>query len=338
MKKKLNLNRLYKILSAIKRTKILVIGDLILDHYIFGDAQRLSPEAPVPVVWANREDFLLGGASNVAHNVVSLGGKSTICGVVGRDYYGQKIISLARSKDVDDKFVVVDNQRPTTLKTRIIAQHHQVVRVDWESCSVLSKKTNKKIVDMIKKNIDTFDAVIIEDYGKGVINSQILEEVIALCNKKNKIVTVDPKEDNFELYKNVTALTPNLREAQTVANFKMRKEEDIFIVKDIIMNELNPQALLITRGEDGMSLFLKDKGEFHLPTFALEVFDVSGAGDTVIAVFSAALACGADFIEAASLANVAAGLSVGKLGVAAIAEWEISDRLKEIHDLYFNKL
>ncbi len=337
-KNKINLNRLYNIVSRIKKTKILVLGDLILDHYIFGKAERLSPEAPVPVVWANSENFLLGGASNVAHNIVSLGGKSYICGVVGADYYADKLLSLAKGIGIKDEFVIKDKDRPTTLKTRVIAQHHQIVRIDWESCQVLSKKSSRRIVDSIIKNINRFDAVIIEDYGKGLINAEVLSDIVDICARKRKIITVDPKEDNFGLYRGVTALTPNIKEAQNAANFKIKRPQDLFVVKDIIMNSLSPQALLVTRGEEGMSLFLKDGGEFHLPTFALEVFDVSGAGDTVIAVFSAALACAGNFLESAALANVAAGIVVGKLGVAAPTQWELKSRLKEVHDIYFSKL
>ncbi len=340
MEKKLkcDLHTLYKILAHIKKTRILVIGDLILDHYIYGSAERLSPEAPVPVVWAHKESYLLGGASNVAHNLASLGSNAALCGVVGKDHYGSRLLALAREQHLGSEFVIRDSLRPTSLKTRIVGQHQQIVRIDWESREELSSRVSEKIIQLIQKNIDLFDAFIIEDYGKGVINARVLEEILPLCNKKKKIVTVDPKEDHFDLYKNVTALTPNLKEAQNAANFRIRKKEDISIVKDLIMERLCPQALLITRGEEGMSLFLKDRGEFHLPTFALEVFDVSGAGDTVIAVFTAALACGGDFLEAAALANVAAGIVVGKFGVSTVSPWEFKERLEDIHDVYFSKL
>jgi len=315
--------KLKNIVSRFKNKKILVIGDLILDHYIFGSVDRVSPEAPVPVVWANRENFVPGGAANVGLNLSAIGAKVSLCGVTGRDHFGKTLFSLIDKCGISTNLIVKDNKRPTTLKTRIMAHHQQVVRVDWESLEFLSVSTNKLVFNKIKKNLDDFDAVIVEDYGKGVINPLLLEELVSLCRKKNKIITVDPKEEHFDYYEDVTALTPNLKEAQAAAGTKIRNKNQLPFLGKIIMKKLNPKALLITLGEDGMILFSGDN-HYHIPTTAVEVFDVSGAGDTVISIFTLALTSGASYKEAAMIANFAAGIVVGKLGAATVNTKELN--------------
>lgn len=330
-------SRLLKLINKFRKSRVLVVGDLILDRYIFGNVERISPEAPVPVVWANREEFLGGGAANVALNIVSLGGKVSICGVLGRDHYGDLLSSIIKKGNIDTELIIKDKSRPTTLKTRIIAQHQQVVRLDWESVEFLPLDINRKIINRLYKDIDKFDAVIIEDYGKGVVNPYLVKELVNICHKKNKIITVDPKEEHFDYYENVTALTPNLKEAQYAANMKVRNKEEITILGNIIMQKLKPKSLLVTLGEEGMELFLEGDKSWHIPTTALEVFDVTGAGDTVIAVFSLALSCGADFKEAALLSNIAAGIVVGKLGAATVNTKEFKERLDIVQtDLIIN--
>lgn len=319
---KINKSSLKNVVSRFKNKNILVIGDLILDHHIFGKVDRVSPEAPVPVVWANKESFACGGASNVGLNLRSLGANVSLCGTIGNDHFGKTLFSRIKTEGIDTGLIVKDLTRPTTIKTRIIAHHQQVVRVDWESIEFLSESINKSILNKIKRNFDKFDAVIIEDYGKGVINPALVEELVELCRKKDKIVTVDPKEEHFDYYENVTALTPNLKEAQAAANMKVRNKEQLSFLGKIIMKNLNPKALLITLGEDGMML-VTDKSCSQIPTAALEVFDVTGAGDTVISAFTLALACGANFQEAATIANFSAGVVVGKLGPAAIDKKEL---------------
>ena len=317
MNKKLN-----NIVSRFNNKRILVIGDLILDHHIFGSVDRVSPEAPVPVVWANRENFVPGGAANVGLNLSAMGAKVSLCGVVGRDHFGKTLLSHIDQYGIYTNLIIKDNKRPTTLKTRIIANHQQVVRVDWESLEFLSENTNKLVFNKIKRNLDEFDAIIVEDYGKGVINPLLLEELIALCRRKKMIITVDPKEEHFDYYENVTVLTPNLKEAQVAAGTKIRNKNQIPFLGKIIMKRLNPKALLITLGEDGMMLFVGDNYH-HIPTAALEVFDVSGAGDTVISIFTLALTAGATYKEAAIIANFAAGVVVGKLGAATLDKKEL---------------
>lgn len=324
-----NKAKLKKIISTFKEKKILVVGDLILDRYVFGSVDRISPEAPVPVVWANKETFVCGGAANVGLNLVSLGAKVSLCGVVGSDAHGKELCSLIKKRKIDTKLIVTERRRPTTLKTRVIANHQQVVRVDWESVDFLSSTTNKTILNTIKKNINGFDAIIIEDYGKGVINPNLVKELVNLCKNNKRKVTVDPKEEHFEYYKNVTALTPNLKEAQAAAGIKLRNKSEIPLLGKIIIEKLKPKALLITMGEDGMALFC-DGRHYHIPADTREVFDVTGAGDTVISAFTLALSTNATYHEAATIANCAAGIVVGKSGAATTNKNELTQRIHEL--------
>ncbi|MDD5584572.1 MAG: D-glycero-beta-D-manno-heptose-7-phosphate kinase [Candidatus Omnitrophica bacterium] len=324
---KISTQNFKNVISRFKRKNILVVGDLILDHYIFGKVDRVSPEAPVPVVWANKENFVCGGAANVGLNIVSLGANVSLCGVLGGDHFGKVLLSLIGKGKIDTRLIIKDGKRPTTIKTRVVAQHQQMVRIDWESVEFLSLETNKKILNNVYRKIDDFDAVIIEDYGKGVINPALVGELVELCRTKKKIVTVDPKEEHFEYYRNATALTPNLKEAQAMANMKIKSKDEIPLLADIIMERLKPKALLLTLGEDGMMLFTQE-GQHHIPTAALEVFDVTGAGDTVIATFTVALAAGATLLEAATISNYAAGIVVGKLGAATTNPAELIKRIQ----------
>ena len=319
---KINKAKLKRIISLFGTKKILVVGDLILDHHIFGGVERISPEAPVPVVWANKESFACGGAANVGLNLRSLGSKVSLCGTVGKDHFGKTLFSLIAKKGINTNLIVKDDKRPTTLKTRIMANHQQVVRVDWESVEFLSSAVNRAILNKIKKNIDEFDAIIIEDYGKGVINPALVKDLVGLCKTKKKIVTVDPKEEHFDYYQNVTAITPNLKEAQSAAGIKIRSKSQIPLLGKMIIEKLKPKVLLLTLGEDGMMLFFEGKSH-HIPTAALEVFDVTGAGDTVISTFTLSLACGAKYEEAAMIANLAAGIVVEKLGAALANKKEL---------------
>ncbi|RKY38529.1 MAG: D-glycero-beta-D-manno-heptose-7-phosphate kinase [Candidatus Omnitrophota bacterium] len=320
--------QLRKLIRKWKGKKILVIGDLILDHYIFGQAERISPEAPVPVICASQEKFLGGGAVNVAFNLIDLGAKVTLCGIVGKDYFGDTLLSFLKKRGMDTSLIFTDKYRPTTLKTRIIAQHQQVVRVDWESKEFLHLELSARVLKKIKKAVDMVEGVIIEDYGKGMINSYLVENLVKLCKKRKKVLTVDPKENHFSYYEDVTALTPNLKEAEIAANMRLKSREEINLLGRVILDELKPQALLITLGEEGMRLFLKEGGVYHIPTYALEVYDVTGAGDTVIAVFTLALLGGASFLEASVISNLAAGVVVGKLGASTTNCSELLRRMK----------
>jgi len=336
------MKRLKDIIHRLNKAKILVIGDLILDEYIWGKVERISPEAPVPVVWANKCTHVPGGAANVANNIRSFEADVYLAGVIGSDKNASLLLSELKKNKINTKGIFVEPDRYTTVKTRIVAGHQQVVRVDWEHTEPLPRETTRKIFNFIKNNVDDFDAIIIEDYGKGVINAQLLEGVILLAQAHKKIVTVDPKEDHFQYYRQVTAITPNRKELENaVRNLKIRDRKNklkldsdkLFTDKDIdaagkqILEYLGLDSLLVTLGEQGMKLFEKGSKVTHIPTVAQEVFDVSGAGDTVISTFTLGLCAGASRLEAAHIANYAAGIVVGKIGTATTTRDELLERL-----------
>ena len=325
MKKK---DKFKKIISKFSKTNVLVIGDLILDEFLWGDVSRISPEAPVPVVRVKSESFMPGGAANVANNIHALGGKAYLAGVVGMDERGRILTSELAKKDMDVEGIVIDSERPTTLKTRIIAHHQQVVRIDKEKMDGLSIGLIEQIIDYVKEIIDEIDAIIIEDYGKGVVTPKLLQEVLRLARRHKKIVTVDPKEEHFHYYKGVSAITPNHYEAAQAVGIKVKDADSIARIGKALLNKLKCEAVLMTRGEDGMQLFEKNGRVTHIPTFAQDVFDVSGAGDTVIGTFTLALAAGASMIDAARISNTAAGIVVGKVGIAVSTQEEILTRIK----------
>ncbi len=338
------MKNLKNIISKFNKARVLVIGDLILDEYIWGGVDRISPEAPVPVVWANKRTFVPGGAANVANNIRSLNGRVSLLGVVGEDKNGEVLISELKKRSIDTKGVFIEPERFTTVKTRILAGHQQVVRVDWEHRHALSESLNQRIIKFIRKNINSFDALIIEDYGKGVINKELLAELTSLTRKNKKIINVDPKEEHFQYYRNVTSITPNRKELENaVRNLKIKdttnrfkiNTDRLFTDKDIdlaasqVLKYLDLDSILVTLGENGMKLFEKSGRSVHIATVAQEVFDVSGAGDTVISTFTLALCVGASKIEAAHIANYAAGIVVGKVGTATTNRKELTERISE---------
>jgi D-beta-D-heptose 7-phosphate kinase/D-beta-D-heptose 1-phosphate adenosyltransferase len=337
------MRNLKEIINKFKQVNILVVGDLILDEYIWGSVERISPEAPVPVLWANKRTFVPGGTANVANNICSLGAKVTLSGVIGSDANSKILLSELKKRKINTRGIFAEASRHTTVKTRILAGHQQVVRVDWEHTHDLSGELNAKILKFIRENIDSFDAIIIEDYGKGVINIALLEALISLAKASKKIITVDPKEDNFQYYHSVSSITPNRKELENaIRNLKIKdttnrfkiNTDKLFTDKDVdlaareILAYLNLDSILITLGEQGMKLLEKNGRLTHIPTVAQEVFDVSGAGDTVISTFTLALCAGASRLEAAHIANFAAGIVVGKLGTAVTSISELLERIK----------
>jgi D-glycero-beta-D-manno-heptose-7-phosphate kinase len=337
-----NMKNLSSYIAKFARARVLVIGDLILDEYVRGTVDRISPEAPVPIVWAKERKFVPGGAANVANNLRSLGAQVSLSGVVGKDHYREIMLKELRIRGIDTTAIIEEKGRQTTLKSRIFAAHQQVVRVDWENVEPIRKTTEQKLDEYVSTTLKKFDAVIIEDYGKGVFTNSLLSRIISLSRRLGTIITVDPKEDNFESYGGVTAITPNRKEAQNAIRYlKMKDTRNAFKVyhdalatdADIrragyaILNHLELDSLLITLGENGMWLFEKDRDE-HIPTVAQEVFDVSGAGDTTIATFTLALCAGMPKYEAAVVANVAAGIVVGKLGTATVTRAELIERMR----------
>ncbi len=323
--------RLLGCIRLFSKASVLVVGDLILDQFIWGKVDRISPEAPVPVVNVERESYMPGGSLNVAANIHSLGGRVYPCGVVGRDREGRGLLKLMRRQGIDTGGIVYDKARPTSLKTRIIAHSQQVVRFDREKTGDVSAEDIKKILQFVRHKISEVDVVILEDYGKGVIQPQLLKEVVRLAKRAQKPVLVDPKEKNIPYYAGVTAITPNRKEAYGAAEaLGGRKERSLEEVGRELLKKLKCEFVLITLGEGGMALFDRQGGLVKIPTAAREVYDVSGAGDTVIAVFGLALASGAASREAAMLSNLAAGVVVGKLGTALVLPGE----LEKVLDLY----
>jgi D-beta-D-heptose 7-phosphate kinase/D-beta-D-heptose 1-phosphate adenosyltransferase len=304
-----------KIIRGFKDKNILVIGDIILDHYIWGKVSRISPEAPVPVVEVTRESFLLGGAANVAHNIISLGGRASVIGMNGQDIAGEALMNILRQRGVNCDGIFTEN-RPTTVKTRVIAHNQQVVRFDREDKKYVDGKILKGMLGYINSVLLQYDAVIVSDYQKGMISQELIRDIVKKTKPKGMFIAVDPKVGHFDFYKGVSLITPNVMEASSGSHTEIRDVKTLLKAGKSLMKKLSCKALLITRGEQGMSLFEKKKVT-HIPTVARKVYDVTGAGDTVISAFTLAYASGADMEEAAAIANHAAGIVVGEVGTAA---------------------
>ena len=326
--KRHNLARLKAVISKFDQAKVLVVGDLILDEFIWGNVSRISPEAPVPVVWVESENFMPGGASNVANNIRSLGGEVHLAGVVGDDARAEVLQSLLRKKGVHTEGIFVDKNRPTTQKTRVIAHHQQVVRIDREQLKPIPEAVMGQMLSYAHDRIPSLDAVIIEDYGKGVIVPKLVQALVKLAKKYEKIICVDPKETHFSYYRGVTTLTPNHHEAASAVGFKIKDDATLEKAGQGMLKRLKCKSVLITLGENGLAIFEDKKPMVKIPTVAQEVFDVSGAGDTVISALTLALAQGASTIDAAHIANCAAGIVVGKVGVAVTTQDELIENIR----------
>lgn len=324
-----NFNDFKKTISNFKRSRVLVIGDLMLDEFIWGEVSRISPEAPVPVVWVKKESFMPGGASNVANNLRSLGADVHLMGVVGDDENGAILKGELEQKGIRTAGIITDDSRPTILKTRVVAHHQQVVRIDKENKERLKDAVIDKMAAHIEDIIKDIDAVIVEDYAKGVITPALLKKIIPLARRNKKIIAVDPKEEHFKYYKGISVITPNNHEASKAVGFEINDDVTLRKAGAKLLSKLNCKIALITLGENGMAVFQKDRPMEHIPTVAQEVFDVSGAGDTVIASYALSLVSGADPIAAAHISNCAAGIVVGKVGIAVVTPDELLDRIKK---------
>lgn len=303
--------------------KVLVIGDAILDEYVWGTVRRISPEAPVPVVRVTREERQLGGAANVITNIVTVGGQAVLAGVIGNDRMGRAIAQMLRKLGSDPGGLVVDKHRPTTRKTRIVAHAQQVVRFDREQTTDLDGPVQGKILDFVRSSLGELDAIIIQDYGKGVISPFLMDGLRAVLDGKDVLVTVDPQVGHFHLYRDMTLITPNHFEAEAGAGMTIDSEESLMEAGRKLMRRLRLRNVVITRGEKGMTLFEKRRPPRTIPSEAREVFDTVGAGDTVIAILTLALAAGLPLTEAAVLSNYAAGIVCGKLGTASVTAEEL---------------
>jgi len=319
----LDQSRAEQILSQARACRIAVLGDVMLDEFIWGEVTRISPEAPVPVVNVQRESTRLGGAANVLANIAALGAAATVIGVVGKDSAAEKLRESMRVNSLQaGDSLVIDEQRPTTIKTRIIAHHQMVVRTDREFRTHVNGRIEARIIDTVKKAIADADALVISDYDKGVITPRVLSEVLPLAYRRIPVL-VDPKIRNFDSYRPATLVTPNHHEALRLTNSEEDTDEGLKIAAQKIRERLSCDAVLITRGERGMMLAEGNQDPIYVETAAREVFDVTGAGDTVIATLATALAAGASMKEAAVLANQAAGIVVAKLGTATATAGEV---------------
>jgi D-glycero-beta-D-manno-heptose-7-phosphate kinase len=323
---KLTAARSKEIIDSMRDRKVVVLGDVMLDEFVWGDVTRISPEAPVPVVDVQRESVHLGGAANVLANLVALGMSASVVGVIGKDAAGERLQrSLAELNPADDsQYLIIDEQRPSTVKTRIIAHSQLVVRADRELRTPVNGQTESRIIDALKEALDDAHALIISDYDKGVVTPRILEQILPIAYKRVPVL-VDPKIRNFFSYRPATLITPNHHEALRMTNLEADTDENLWQAAKFIRQQLSCDAVLITRGARGMMLLDRDDSAIAVATAAREVYDVTGAGDTVIATLAAALASDARLLEAAILANNAAGIVVGKVGTATANANELID-------------
>jgi D-beta-D-heptose 7-phosphate kinase/D-beta-D-heptose 1-phosphate adenosyltransferase len=318
--------RLERILDRIAHVRLLVVGDLVLDEYVKGDVERVSPEAPVPVVHVREEAVALGGAANVARNAVALGGSAAVCAVVGDDAAGAHIADLLRDLGVDPEHLVVASERPTTRKTRVVARSQQVVRFDRESHEPLPPSAGRRLVASIERALPAVSGVVIEDYGKGVLSRRFATGLMRRFRGANLPVVVDPK-NTVAPYRGAALVKPNLREAEAISGVAIHGPEDLAAAVSRLRRRIGGGDIVVTKGADGMTLFEGDGEGVDVPTVAREVFDVQGAGDTTVTALALSLRAGARLLEAAVIANAAAGVVVGKVGTATASAQEVRELL-----------
>ena len=318
----LSKSRAAEILHNLRDRYVVVLGDVMLDEFVWGDVTRISPEAPVPVVDVRRESLHLGGAANVLANLVALGARGAVVGVVGKDTAGERLQTGLRQLGAREQCLIVDESRPSTTKTRIIAHNQLVVRADRESRSPVAEKIEEKIISCLKDSLKEADAFVVSDYDKGVVTPRILREILPFAYEQVPVL-IDPKLRNFNSYRPATLVTPNHLEALRMSNTEDHSDDGSHHAAQLIREKLGCNAVLVTRGDRGMMLLEGDGPPVFVKTAAREVYDVTGAGDTVIAALASALATGASMVEAAALANHAAGIVVGKVGTATASAGEV---------------
>ena len=309
--------------------RILVVGDVIMDEFLWGRVERISPEAPVPVVEVERESLMLGGAGNVVNNIIALGSRVILCGVIGNDVMGRELVRKLRKLKSPTHGLVVEDRRPTTMKTRVVAHSQQVVRVDREERQPVSRDSIEKILLTVKEQLDSIDAIVVADYGKGVVTQKLMDGIRSLTDGSQLVLSVDPKVQNLALYRSVTLVTPNNHEAQLMSGITIDDEKSLEKAGNHLLKELGCQMVLVTQGDKGMSLFEGNGRVTQIPTVARKVFDVSGAGDTVTGTFTLALAAGLEPRQAAVLANIAAGIVVAEVGTATASAAQLREALLE---------
>ena len=314
------------------RSHVLVIGDLMLDHYIWGTVSRISPEAPVPVVHVEHESFRLGGAANVYNNILSLGGKAEVCGVIGQDESGQSLLKELGLRRLRHPGIIIDPSRPTTRKARLVAHSQQVIRYDIEKQQAISAQATRQIVKYVQSRLGSISCVVVSDYAKGVISPSLMDHVGKLTRSRKIPLIIDPKVENFSYYAGATILTPNHMEAQQASGLSGHNHKAIHEIGHSLRQKLGCEAVLVTRGEQGMSLCESNGKSLHIPTMARQVYDVTGAGDTVVSTLAMALSVGASIQQASIMANYAAGVVVGQVGTTSITKMQLKEAIHQAHE------
>ncbi|AJD54231.1 MULTISPECIES: D-glycero-beta-D-manno-heptose-7-phosphate kinase [Thalassospira] len=327
-----DLSHLAQLVEQLPNAKVLCIGDVMLDRFVYGSVTRISPEAPIPIIRVERESAMLGGAGNVARNATALGASVRFLSLVGDDLPGREVMEYVANDKGVEPYIQIERNRPTTIKTRYIAGGQQLLRSDNETTATLAAPTISNLSALAAQLAPDVSAIILSDYGKGVLHGDVVAATIAAARKAGKPVIVDPKGTDYSIYRGATVVTPNRAEAQAATGIDIQSDEDAIAAATKIITECGIENVLLTRSQDGMTL-VTSKGEAtHLPTEAREVFDVSGAGDTVVACLASAIAGGASLSDAARIANVAAGIVVGKIGTAVVYPDELISVLHH-HDL-----
>ena len=329
--------RMDSIIAGFQDCRILVIGDLMLDEYVWGTVDRISPEAPVQIVSVKRESHTLGGAGNVVNNLLALEAKVSVFGVIGNGPYGDVMKNRFIELGADVEGLIHEKGRPTTRKTRIMASNQQVLRIDRETVAPINDLTAKRLLSLYEKKLPDIDLVLISDYMKGVLTEPVLKKVISLAAAYAKKVIIDPKGRKYAKYKGATLITPNKKEASEATGIEIDSDETLTEAGKMLLKEIGADRILITLGREGMALIEKDGGLTRIATEAKQVFDVSGAGDTVLSVMGLSLAAGADCEKSARLANIAAGIVVGKVGTATVTGNELRDALRRRPDAVSRK-
>ena len=331
------MDRIKQTVLQANKTRILVVGDVMLDEYIWGRVERISPEAPVQVVQIDSKNYVLGGAANVANNLVDMGAIVGVCAVIGDDENGRILKGLISKTGIDSSGIFTENGRKTTLKTRVIAHEQQVVRIDHETVASIKETTRKRLLDFIAKKVRLYEGIILSDYAKGLFDNDFLAKLMKICRREKKNVIVDPKGKDYRKYLGATIITPNLKELElasgmkTDSKLKGRTEEIIYKAAEKIMKETGCNAIIVTRGKDGMSVCMKGKKNVQLKAEAKEIYDVSGAGGTAIAALGLGIFSGLDTIGSAKLANIASGIVVEKVGTATASRREILKKLDDFN-------
>lgn len=324
------MNNFLNIVNNFKNQRILVVGDLMLDEHIFGEVERISPEAPVPVLFAKRVGFVPGGAANAAHNVESLGAGVVLAGVIGPEEKGRTLKNLLNKKGIGTEGIIVDNTRKTTVKTRAIARQQHLVRIDSEDKKPISLEIENKLLDFIRKQVKDINSILISDYAKGVVSPRLCQEIIQIARDNKKLCLVDPKGSDYSKYRGCNTVTPNEKELAQALNIEIQDGGKFLQAGKMLLSHVMSDNVLVTRGDKGMTLFENNGNIIQVPAQKIKVVDTSGAGDTAIAVFTLSLASGSTPKEAMDIATRACAVVIGKEGVAVISFEELEQSLKNV--------